>query len=227
MRSVQKWIAIVVLASALSACSSRLTAQTNRPVSDPYAGTTDIFEYPGRDQRLQIDRVMNELGMRQGSTVADIGAGGGWFTIRAARRVGAKGRVYAVEINQKYLDTIAGRAKRAGYQNVQTVLGTAGDPKLPPGTVDAALILKAYHEVADPVGLLKKTRQSLKADGLLGIIDRNGRGNDHGLDQAVVVQEAKAAGFDLVKTFDFVKPDEEDYFLIFRVSTPAKAALVP
>ncbi|MBC8121675.1 MAG: methyltransferase domain-containing protein [Gemmatimonadaceae bacterium] len=159
---------------------------------------------------------MDELRITPGKTVADIGAGSGWFTVLAARRVGAGGKVYAVDINQGYLDYIEKRSRREGLSAIQPVLGTANDPKLPATAVDAVLMLRAYHEVAEPVALLKQTRNALKPKGLLGIIDRNGRGNDHGVDQKVVVEEAAKAGFKLVDSFDFVKAGREDYFLVFQ-----------
>ncbi len=206
----------LLLGLALTACtSSQVTAQTKRLVSEPYTGNPIIFETPGRDQRLQIERVMDELAISPGKTVADIGAGGGWFTVRAAKRVQPTGLVYAVEISQNFINAINERAKREGLSNIRTVRGTAADPKLPDKSVDAVLILKAYHEIADPVSVLRKTRQAMKPGGLLGIIDKNGRGDDHGLNREVVVKEASQAGFKLVRSFDFVKPDDEDYFLIF------------
>lgn len=214
---------ILGLLGLLGSCGqAKMTAQTDRPVSEPYTGTPTIFEYPGRDQRLQINRVMDELAIKPGKNVADIGAGGGWFTLRAARRVRPDGQVYAVEINREFVETIRSRAKREGYSNVQVVLGTAGDPKLSAASIDAVMILKAYHEVADPISLLKNTRNALRPDGLLGIIDRNGKGNDHGIDREVVIREAKRAGYRLVKSFDFVKPDNEDYFLVFATADGGK-----
>src|SRR5687767_11110362 len=83
----------------------------DRPTSEPYTGNLSIFEGERRAENLQIDRVMDLLGIKPGSAVADIGAGSGWFTVRAARRVGETGTVYAVEINEKYLEHIARRAK--------------------------------------------------------------------------------------------------------------------
>jgi ubiquinone/menaquinone biosynthesis C-methylase UbiE len=205
-----------ILGLALTACTSgQVTAQTKRLVSEPYTGNPIIFETPGRDQRLQIERVMDELGIAPGKVVADIGAGGGWFTVRAAKRVQPGGLVYAVEISQNFINAINERAKREGFSNVRTVRGTAADPKLPEKSVDAVLILKAYHEIADPVSVLLKTRKAMKSGALLGIIDKNGRGDDHGLNKDVVLKEATQAGFKLVKSFDFVKPDDEDYFLVF------------
>ena len=188
----------------------------NRPTSKPYTGELSIFEDPKRDERLQPFRIMDILGIKEGSTVADVGAGSGWFTVRAARRVGAGGAVYAVDINRDYLDYIEKRAKRENLANIRVVLGKDDDPLLPEKSIDAVLLLKTYHEIAQPIRLLKRTRAAMRANALLGIIDRNGKGDDHGLAKEVVIEEAGRAGFVLVNKYDFVKPDNVDYFLVFR-----------
>lgn len=192
--------------------------RVERPTSDPYTGTLSIFEDPKREEKLQINRVMDLLKIREGSGVADIGAGSGWFSTRAARRVGTTGAVYAVDINRDYLKYIEGRARKEGLPQVRTILGKEDDPLLPARSTDAVLILKTYHEIAEPVRLMKNLRAALRDGALVGIIDRNGRGDDHGLDQSVVVEELGRAGFRLVNAYDFVKPDGMDYFLIFSVS---------
>lgn len=188
----------------------------DRPVSEPYTGDLSIFEDAARERNLQINRVMDILNIRAGANVADIGAGSGWFTVRAARRVGDKGQVFAVEINQQYLDHIAGRAKQESLANIRTVLGREDDPLLAKASVDAVMILKTYHEIAEPVRLLRNMRAALKPGARLGIIDRNGTGGDHGIARADVVAEAARAGYKLVEQHDFVKPDGMDYFLVFE-----------
>jgi ubiquinone/menaquinone biosynthesis C-methylase UbiE len=193
--------------------SSQPAAQ--RPTSAPYAGDLSIFEYPDRDKKLQIDRVMNLLGITAGKSVADIGAGSGWFTVRAARRVGVGGTVFAEDINPEAIKYIDERAKKERLTNVRTVLGTPDDPKLAPASVDAILLLKVYHEIAHPVPVMKTLRGSLKAGGKLGIIDRNGNGTDHGLNRDVVEKEMAEAGYKLLTKYDFTKADGQDYFLIF------------
>jgi SAM-dependent methyltransferase len=189
----------------------------NRPTSKPYKGKLSIFEDPKRAERLQIDRVMDILGIKESKSVADIGAGGGWFTIRAAARVGSGGTVYAVEINPEFLEYIRKRAEAEGFSNIRSVLGKEDDPMLPPQSVDAVLMLKAYHEIAQPILLLSHLRNALRPGALVGIIDKNGRGNDHGIDSRTVIKEAEKAGFLLVEQYDFVKPDGMDYFLVFKV----------
>jgi predicted methyltransferase len=188
----------------------------NRPTSKPYTGELSIFEDPKRDERLQPNRVMDLLKIKEGSSVADIGAGSGWFTVRAARRIGNNGVVYAVDINRDYLDYIEKRAKHESLANIRTIVGKEDDPLLPANSVDAVLLLKTYHEVAQPIRLLKRTREAMRTGALLGIIDRNGKGDDHGIDKEIVIDEAGRAGFVLVNQYDFVKPDNVDYFLVFR-----------
>jgi predicted methyltransferase len=188
----------------------------DRATSPPYSGSLSTFEDPKREKKLQVNRVMDVLSIREGSNVADIGAGSGWFTVRAARRVGNSGVIYAVDINSDYLKYIEKRAKRAKMENIRTILGKQDDPLLPMQSVDAVLLLKTYHEVAQPIRLLKRIREAMRPGALLGIIDRNGKGDDHGIDHEVVVKEAERAGFVLVDQHDFVKPDDVDYFLVFR-----------
>ncbi len=188
---------------------------TQRKTSNPYTGDLSIFESPGRDERLQIKRVMDMLGIEPGKNVADIGAGSGWFTVRAARRVTGSGTVYAVDINPEAIRYIEQRKKKEQLQNIKTILSKPDDPQVPADSVDAALLLKTYHEVAHPVVLLGNLRTSLKPGAKIGIIDRNGNGENHGVSKDVVVREAAQAGYELRDSEDFVKGDGMDYFLIF------------
>jgi SAM-dependent methyltransferase len=197
---------------------ARTDDRVERPTSKPYTGSLSIFEDPKREEKLQINRVMDLLKIREGSAVADIGAGSGWFSVRAARRVGPTGAVYAVDINRDYLNYIEDRAKKEGLLQVRTILGREDDPLLPARSTDAVLILKTYHEIAEPLRLLRNLRAALREGATVGIIDRNGRGDDHGLDQSVVVRELERAGYRLVESYDFVKPDGMDYFLIFTAN---------
>lgn len=200
----------------LQAVQPRSTDIIHRPTSRPYTGGLSVFEDPERDKKLQVNRVMDLLGIHTGSAVADVGAGSGWFTVRAARRVGSSGRVYAVDINASYLHYIRDRAQREKLPNIRIILGKSDDPLLPPNSVDAVLLMKTYHEVAQPIVLLRHVRAALRPGARLGIIDRNGRGDDHGVSRDVVIDEVKRAGFVLSADYDFVKPDGDDYFLIFR-----------
>jgi len=190
---------------------------TQRPTSTPYTGDLSIFDYPDREKKLQIDRVMDLLGISVGKNVADIGAGSGWFAVRAAWRVGPTGAVLAEDINPLAIEYIGKRVLKENLSNVRTVLGSVDDPRLPPGSVDAVLMLKVYHEIAHPVAFAMALRAALRAGGKVGIVDKNGNGANHGVNHDVVVKEMGEAGYKLVGTYDFTKADGEDYFLIFEV----------
>jgi ubiquinone/menaquinone biosynthesis C-methylase UbiE len=205
---------------ALLAISLPLRAQTPapppHPTSTPYAGDLSIFEEPGRDQRLQINHVMDLLHLHPGSTVADIGAGGGWFSIRAAKRVGPTGLVIAEDINPAAITAIRDRAAREHLPNIHPLLGTPDNPNLTPNSLDAALMLKVYHEIAHPQLVLANLRAALKPGARFGIIDRNGTGADHGLNEPILRSEVEAYGFKQVSRYTFTKADGQDYFLIFE-----------
>jgi len=196
--------------------SAQSTAPSpQRKTSTPYAGDLSIFDSPGRDERLQINRVMDMLGIEPGRNVADVGAGSGWFTVRAARRIAGSGTVYAVDINPEAIRYIDQRAKKEQLQNIKTILSKPDDPQLPADSVDAVLLLKTYHEIAHPIALLRSLRLSLRPGAKIGIIDRNGNGENHGVSKDVVIHEAAQAGYELGDSQDFVKGDKMDYFLIF------------
>jgi SAM-dependent methyltransferase len=187
-----------------------------RPTSTPYTGDLSIFDYSDRDKKLQIDRVMDILGIVKGKNVADIGAGSGWFTVRAARRVGPTGAVLAEDINPLAIEYIGKRISKENLSNVRTVLGTPDDPGLPSGSVNAVLMLKVYHEIAHPVPTMKILQRALRPGAKVGIIDRNGNGADHGVNESIVAKEMGEAGYKLVGKYDFTKADGQDYFLIFQ-----------
>jgi SAM-dependent methyltransferase len=188
----------------------------NRPVSEPFKGNPSYFDDANRAEKLQIERVMDVLNIQPGKSVADIGAGSGFFSVRAAKRVGDRGKVYAVEINQNFINYINDRARRENFSNIQTVLGAEDNPNLPANSVDAVLILNTYHEIAQPIRLMKNLLPALKKDALVGIIDRNGTGDDHGIDKEKVIEEARTAGYELAGDHDFVKYERMDYFVVFR-----------
>jgi predicted methyltransferase len=152
---------------------------------------------------------MDALGIAEGSVVAELGAAGGWFTLRLARRVGPNGLVYAEDIQPLMLEATSRRMQSENLANVKPVLGTPSDPRLPPG-LDAALISDAYHEMDDPtdptvvVTLLRNVARSLKPQGRLGIVDwipgAGGPGPpaDQRVDPAAVIKAAEAAGLQLI-----------------------------
>ena len=199
----------------LSGQAGAAPAVPERKTSTPYTGDLSVFDYPDREQKLHINQVMDALAIAPGKNVADIGAGSGWFTVRAARRVTDTGTVYAVEINPKAIRYIEERAAKEKLNNIKTVLGKENSPELPAKSVNAVLMLKTYHEIAKPVDLLRNLRPALRTGARVGIIDRDGDGTNHGVQKNVVLQEAEQAGYRLLEEHDdWVKPDRMDYFLV-------------
>jgi SAM-dependent methyltransferase len=212
-------VSVVLAASVWLALAQDASPPQTKPrkTSKPYTGDLSIFDSPGREDRLQINRVMDILGISPGKNVADIGAGSGWFTVRAARRVTETGNAYAVDINADAIHYIENRAEKEQLHNVKTVLSKADDPQLPASSVDAVLLLKTYHEVEKPEVLLRNLRAALRPGAKVGIIDRNGNGENHGVGKDVVLREAGEAGYALTGQYDFVKGDDMDYFLVFTL----------
>jgi len=212
IRSRLAWFVLLCLVTV----AAQWAASHQRKTSPPYTGDLSIFESEGRDQHLHIDQVMDALAITPGKNVADIGAGSGWFTVLAARRVTASGTVYAVDINPEAIKYIDERIAKDGVHNVKTIVNKPHDPQLPAGSIDAVLLLKTYHEVANPVALMRNLRPALRKDARVGIIDRNGDGGNHGIQKGVVVQEMQQAGYELKDEQDsLVKDDKMDYFLVF------------
>src|SRR5581483_5233506 len=151
--------------------------------------------------------IMDALSIADGSTVADLGAGGGWFTIRHARRVGPNGRVFAEDIQRSMIEAIQRRVARESLANVITVLGTATDPGLPPG-LDAVLIVDAYPELEDPIALLKNVAKTLKPTGRVGIVGFNpgdggpGPPADQRVNPDAVMKATEAAGLKFLSRED-------------------------
>jgi SAM-dependent methyltransferase len=205
-----------VAANNATAQAAAGAASQPRKTSPPYTGDLSRFEGKDRAEKLQVERVMDILGIKPGVAVADIGADSGWFTVRAARRAGNTGKVYAVDINPDFLQHIRTRVQQDGLKNVETILDQEDDPKLAANSVDSVLLLKTYHEIGKPEAFLVNLRRALKPGARVGIIDRNGKGDDHGLDAEIVIKEARNAGYELLEQHDFVKGDEGvDYFLVF------------
>lgn len=208
-----------LLAAVLAVLTvSPATAQDlvpHRPLFPPE--DLGILEGPDRDAWQMPDEVMDALGIADGATVADLGAGGGWFTVRLARRVGPSGRVYAQDIQPQMIESISRRVSREGLTNVSTVLGTADDPRLP-GALDAVLIVGTYPEISDPVTLLRRVAAALKPDGRIGIVDFTLEGGGPGppleerIEPAQVIENAGRAGLRLLAHERFLR---YQYLLVF------------
>jgi predicted methyltransferase len=181
-----------------------------------------LLEGPDRDAWQRPEQIMDHLRISDGSVVADLGAGGGWFTIRLAKRVGPNGKVYAEDVQQEMIGSIRRRVQREGLDWVEPVLGTPVDPKLP-GPVDVVLIVDAYHEMVQPVTLLRNVRKSLKPGGRVGIVEFTKAGHGPGppmaerVDPEKVIADAKAAGLRLESRGNFLR---YMYLLMFVADSP-------
>jgi SAM-dependent methyltransferase len=162
------------------------------------------LEGPDRDVWQRPEQIMDALNIAEGSVVADLGAASGWFTIRLARRVGPNGKVYAEDIQPQMIEVIKRRVPRENVNNVITRLGTAEDPDLPVGALDAVLIVYAYYEMERPVPLLRNAARALKPDGRIGIVEFTMAGGgpgppmDERVDPERVIREANEAGLRLI-----------------------------
>lgn len=177
-----------------------------------------LLEAPDRDLWQRPDQIMDAMAIADGSVVADIGAGSGWFTIRLARRVGPQGTVYAEDVQKEMINAISRRVGREGFNNVKPWLGTNKDARLPASSLDAILMVDAYHEVEDRVTMLSNLATALKPQGRLGIVDFRLDGTGPGpapeerVSPDVVVNDAKKAGLKLLRQELFLP---YQYFLIF------------
>jgi ubiquinone/menaquinone biosynthesis C-methylase UbiE len=213
MTAQKSWLVIFMLLSSTAAMDAQ---STPRRIFSPRE--LGLLEPPDREAWQKPDQVMDSLQIAEGSVVAELGAGGGWFTIRLARRVGTYGRVYAEDIQRLMIEAIQRRVSREGLTNVLPKLGTKDDPGLPAGSLDAVLIVDAFPEMENPVALLRNVARALKPNGLVGIIDyREGQGGpgpdpEERVSQATIINAAQAAGLKLVGQENFLR---YQYFLRF------------
>lgn len=192
---------LIVLAvaafSAIAPCQER---------PDPYRGNPALLEPTGRDAWQMPERVMDLIGVRKGMIIGEVGAGGGYFTVKLAERVGEYGHVYANEINKRFLQHIEERCETLGITNVTTILGEESDPLLPEGKLDMVIMVNVLHEVSRPVPLLRTILPSLKEGATLVIIDydKKKRRSNHTYIPEMAIEEARMAGYALIRREDFL-----------------------
>ena len=195
---------LAVLAALVTALGAVGQAQDRRQIRRFSPEKLGELEGPDREAWQKSDAIMDALGIYDGSSVADLGAGGGWFTVRLARRVGPRGRVYAEDVQKEMIESMNRRIAREGLHNVTLVLGTAENPGLALKSVDAVLIVNSYAEVDKGVEWLRNVRGALKPNGRIGIVDfrKEGWGPgpplDERIEEAVVIKDAQAANLRLI-----------------------------
>jgi predicted methyltransferase len=215
-----------VLALVVIACGTPARTDEARPgsVDDgsyegrPIAGTcsylgADWLERPERDAREQPEKVLDLLGIAPGMTVADVGAGSGYFTRRLARRVGPTGRVLATDLQPEMLRMLDARLVREHVSNVQLILATPHQARLPERCCDLVLLVDVYHELSDPAGVIAGIRRALRAHGRLVLIASRGEDPkvpikaEHKMTLARIEQELEPLGFAFVSSLEDL-PDQ-------------------
>ncbi len=134
-------------------------------------GGADWLERSEREMEEMPEKALDSMGLKPGMTVADVGAGSGYFTVRLSRRVGPSGKVYAQDIQPEMLRLLRRRLDANEFKNIETVLGTEADPKLPAGALDLILLVDVYHEFSQPQLMLRKLRDALKPEGRLVLLE--------------------------------------------------------
>ena len=198
--------------------SSNSTEQTDPP--SQYKGRTiaPVMSASGanwlkRESRASIElpeQLLDALDITPGMTIADVGAGIGYFSWRLSKRVGPKGLVFAIDIQKKMLVLLNYELKKRKITNVQTILGTASDPNLPRASVDVALLVDVYHEFECPETMVSKIRQALRNDGKLVLVEYRGEDPnvpiklEHKMTVQQVLKEILPMGFQLKTKLDFL-----------------------
>jgi ubiquinone/menaquinone biosynthesis C-methylase UbiE len=176
------------------------------------------YEGLSRDDWQQPERVIQSLQIRSGATIADLGAGSGYFTFLLAETAGATGKVYAVDIDKDMTDLLARKAKERGVQNVEVILGSQEDPMLPESSIDLVFTANTYHHIDDRVRYFSALRKTLRPKGRVAVIDFDRRSwwaglMKHYTPSASIIREMEQAGYRLLREFDFL---DRQSFLLFE-----------
>jgi SAM-dependent methyltransferase len=188
----------------------------DRPVASIVSARWSTEE--ARDRLNEAGTVMKQAGIAPGMTVADIGAGEGYYTIRLSAQVGKAGRVLAEDIVAATRDALAERVARERLDNVSVRLGAPSDPKLPAKSFDRVLMVHMYHEIEQPYEFLWRLRPSVKPDGLVVVVDANRPTQAHGTPPQLLRCEFAAVGYRQVSTTEM--PSAGGYLAAFRPVGP-------
>jgi len=214
---------VALAAASLVACRAETKQdpfpKANRPVA---AIVGDAFSTEdARDRMGEFTRVVELAGVKPGMWVADVGAGQGYYTVRLARVVGAKGRVLAEDIVPSVTDQLAERVQRERLDNVAVTLGTPDDPALPARTFDRVFLVHMYHEVASPYAFLWHMREGLKPNGIVVVVDANRPVQRHGMPPEEL--KCEFAALNLKPVGFTMLTGGEAYFMAFRIAGPRPA----
>jgi ubiquinone/menaquinone biosynthesis C-methylase UbiE len=213
----------VVAVMALAACRAQPSEphfpSAHRDVAPIVGGTFSTED--ARDRAGEAEEVMQLAGVTPGMSVADVGAGEGYYTVRLARVVGPKGRVLAEDIVPEVRDDLSDRIQRERLDNVAVKLGTADNPMLPAASFDRVFLVHMYHEVEQPYAFLWHLREGVKPDGLIVVVDSNRPVKQHGMPPAELKCEFAALGLQPVKFATL--SSGEVYYVAFRIADPRPA----
>ncbi|KUO54759.1 MAG: ubiquinone biosynthesis methyltransferase UbiE [Sphingomonadales bacterium BRH_c42] len=184
----------------------------HRPVSAQSKAV--VSSEDARDSRGEAQKVMDLAELHEGMTVADIGAGAGYYTVRLAERVGSEGRVLAQDIDREALERLGRRVERERLDNVSIKLGSGDDPQLPADSFDRIFLVHMYHEVAEPYAFLWRLWPALTSNGQVIVVDSDRPTDQHGIPPLLLSCEFEAVGFKLVEYVE--KPDIRGYFARFE-----------
>ena len=211
---------LIFALSSLLLCACRADQGSNSfpsagrdvaPIVNDSFSTEDV-----RDRSGEAEEVMRLADIRQGMSVADVGAGEGYYTVRLSPIVGPRGRVLAQDVVRETRDRLAQRVQREQLDNVAVRLGTPADPMLPKQSFDRILLVHMYHEVTQPYEFLWNLRQGLKKDGVVIVVDSNRPVKRHGMPPRLLSCEFAALGLTPTKATELAGSDA--YFAAFRIA---------
>jgi len=224
MATTARFLAVVLaVAASVAVAQDDLRAKSQKVQREPtplkaYKGRriAQTMHYTGaewltRDNREQEERcslMLANLGVKRGMTICDMGCGNGFYTLQMAKMVGEQGKVYGVDIQPEMLTFLQQRAASENVTNIEPILGTLTDPKLPKGKMDLILLVDVYHEFSNPEQMLAAMREALTPDGLCALVEFRAEDRDvpikpeHTMTKAQIMKEWPANGFKLVKEFE-------------------------
>ncbi len=234
LRTVAFALLIVCLASPFASAQQDVTKVDGRPV---YMGRelAQTMHYTGapwliresRQREEDCQKMLENLGVKPGMTICDMGCGNGFYSLKMAEMVGEEGKILAVDIQPEMLRLLKARAEEQGLENIELILGDIDNPKLPPGEVDLILCVDVYHEFSHPVEMLAGMRKSLKPDGKIVLLEFRMEDPNvpikllHKMSKKQMLLEYEANGFQLAKEFDGL-PWQHMMFFEKAKQTPEK-----
>jgi ubiquinone/menaquinone biosynthesis C-methylase UbiE len=207
-RALALWLSLHVSSPLAGESSKTYKGRPIAPVMS--AAGADWLTREDRERYEEPEKVLDALDIREGMTVADVGAGVGYFTLRLAKRVTNSGRVLAVDVQPEMLSLLKKNAEREKLRNIDLLLGTPTNPDLPPRSVDLALLVDVYHEFEYPEEMIQSIRNSLKPDGRLVLVEYRGEDPkvpikpEHKMTVKQVLSEIEPMGFRLKEKLDFL-----------------------